>query len=511
MRIQGTHKGRPYDSCYNKRIHFSFSMRFSLLRSLQWLGVAVVLFAIVGLTYDFNSEAGKTMNAPVEDALSQGLLGYWKMDEGTGTSTTADSSGNANTLTMTAMESGDWVAGQIGAFSLDFDGSAEWLTVADPASGILDFTDGRDFTITGWFNRDTFTTDDTVVAKRNGIANTDDGYILYIDDATDQLILEVSEAGGTDEYQVASTSTFTATGWNHFAAVWDDGNATQTEIYINGKADGTDTGTIANLGDLSNAVAFDIGAESDNGNPFDGKIDDVRIYGSALPANEVSKLYQTTVPGNPVDTGLVGHWTFDGPDVTWGDTSNEIKDVSGHGNHGDAAGSLSTTSVTPGKLGQALSFNGTSDYANVNVDTIGTGAVTISAWIFVRSAGGSGYGSIISNRHTSLQLVGYDNKLLFSNDDVNTWATSASGSIQWSTWYFVVGVRKSDGTVTLYVNGTQSGATDQNAGTRTAGPDTTLGASMTGSYEFDGVIDDIRIYNRVLSTMEIVDLYNMGK
>ncbi len=340
-------------------------MHFSPLRALQWLGIAVFVAATVGLTYDFESEASKTVNVPVENRLSQGLLGYWKMDEGTGTSTTADASGNANTLTMTAMESGDWVAGQIGAYALDFDGSAEWLTVADPSSGVLDIVDGADFTITGWFNRDTFTTDDTIVAKRNGIANTDDGYILYIDDATDQLIFEVSEAGGTDEYQVASTSTFTATGWNHFAVVWNDSNAAQTEIYVNGKADnGTDTGTIANLGDLSNAVAFDIGAESDNGNPFDGKIDDIKLYGKALSEDAVKRLYQTTVPGSPVDTGLVGHWTFDGPDVVWGDTSNEIKDVSGKSNHGDAV-SLTASSVTPGKLGQGLQFNGTSDYVTI--------------------------------------------------------------------------------------------------------------------------------------------------
>lgn len=38
---------------------------------------------------------------PLDDPLSQGLRGYWKLDEGTGTSTTADASGNANTLSMT--------------------------------------------------------------------------------------------------------------------------------------------------------------------------------------------------------------------------------------------------------------------------------------------------------------------------------------------------------------------------------------------------------------------------
>ena len=500
-------------------------MTTPFLRSLQWLGVAAVLFAVVGLTYDFNSEAGKTVNAPIEDALSQGLLGYWKMDEGTGTSTTTDSSGNANNLTMIAMESGDWVVGQIGAYSLDFDGSAEWLTVADPASGILDVTDGRDFTITGWFNRDTFTTDDTVVAKRNGIANTDDGYILYIDDATDQLILEVSEAGGTDEYQVASTSTFTATGWNHFAAVWDDGNATQTEIYINGKADnGTDTGTIANLGNLSNAVAFDIGAESDNGNPFDGKIDDVRIYGSALPANEISRLYQTTVPGNPVDTGLVGHWTFDGNDVNWGDTGLEIKDVSGKGNHGAVSG-LTRTSAVRGKLGQGMSFDGTGDYVSAG-DVDVTGDITLSAWIYPTSQNIQ-YQGIIS------KIVSYDygNYTLDLKTDSGNGATAntiyfrfeggSAHETDWAIhpmslnqWYHIVTTFKnSTNTVKIYVNGTEWYSDSSETASMSTNDYDVLVGQMTPTYSeyFYGTIDDARIYNRALTATEAATLYTAGK
>ena len=43
-----------------------------------------------------------------QDKFQRGLSGYWKLDEGTGTSITADSSTNGNTLTMTNLEVGDW-------------------------------------------------------------------------------------------------------------------------------------------------------------------------------------------------------------------------------------------------------------------------------------------------------------------------------------------------------------------------------------------------------------------
>lgn len=497
-------------------------MTTPLLRSLQWLGVAAALFAIVGLTYDFNSEAGKTMNAPVEDALSQGLLGYWKMDEGTGTSTTADASGNANALTMTAMESGDWVAGQIGAFSLDFDGSAEWLTVADPASGILDFTDGRDFTITGWFNRDTENTLDTVVAKRNGDAAGDTGYMIWLG-TNDFLNFEISD--GTDQYLVTSSATYATTGWHQFVATWKD--SLGMSLYVDGILVGSTVTSTASIGSLANAVAFRIGAESSTGteNPFDGKIDDVRIYGSALPANEVSRLYQTTVPGNPVDTGLVGHWTFDGNDVNWGDTGLEIKDVSGKGNHGAVSG-LTQASVTPGKLGQALSFNGTSDYVDAgsasgldNIDLQGGGGLSVSLWAY-RTANGTGYlvdkGDGYNNGWT---VFASNTQVCFEHAYSSNMETCSDTEYGLNSWIHIVVTWDGGSSTTgvhFYANSGEVNRVYNVNGSGSKGSDAGYnfhigGSSRSGFYEFPGRIDDVRVYNRVLSTSEILSLYNQAK
>ena len=77
--------------------------------------------------------------------------------------------------------------------------------------------------------------------------------------------------------------------------------------------------------------------------------------------------------------GLVGYWTFDGNDIKWSDTTTEIKDTSRNSKHGDAQGSLATTGVTPGKLGQALSFNGTSDL--VSLGNVYNGVKTVAFWV----------------------------------------------------------------------------------------------------------------------------------
>src|SRR5690606_39089221 len=67
------------------------------------------------------------------------------------------------------------------------------------------------------------------------------------------------------------------------------------------------------------------------------KIDEVRIYDTALSATEIQNLYANskytqinTPQNNKLTDGLVGYWTFNGPDMT----STTALDVSGSGNHG---------------------------------------------------------------------------------------------------------------------------------------------------------------------------------
>jgi hypothetical protein len=170
--------------------------------------------------------------------------------------------------------------------SLGFDDTNDYVEVADNSN--LDFGTSDDMTLTGWFYRSATGSDDVILAKRNGVADTDDGYILYISDSTNKLTFEVSESDGSDEYQLESASTFTSTGWYHYAVVWDQDSAANSEIYINGVDDNaTDTGTVTNLGDLSNAVALRLGSESDGANYFNGLLDEIKIYRYALNPYQV--------------------------------------------------------------------------------------------------------------------------------------------------------------------------------------------------------------------------------
>jgi hypothetical protein len=233
-----------------------------------------------------NEEIAQLYRLTAPTGVDTSLKGYWSFNGSDISGTTAyDRSGNANTGTLT---NGPTPAiGKLGQ-ALSFDGVDDYATTPD--SDTLDVLDSTNFSLSGWFSRNTFTTDDTIIAKSNGQASSDTGYNAYIDDTTDKLTFVAND--GTDQYKIESVSTFTATGWHHFTLVWDDASSANTKLYIDGTSEAaTTTGTFANVNSLANALTFRIGAESDNGNPFDGKIDEVRVYNRALSSTEVSALY----------------------------------------------------------------------------------------------------------------------------------------------------------------------------------------------------------------------------
>jgi len=92
---------------------------------------------------------------------------------------------------------------------------------------------------------------------------------------------------------------------------------------------------------------------------------------SVLGGSTIGKLLQRP---DSIDSGLVGHWTFDGKDMV-----SNVADVSGNGNHGSLLGQTSTT-TTAGKVGQALEFDGSDDYVKVS-DMGSPQQFTFSFWI----------------------------------------------------------------------------------------------------------------------------------
>ena len=159
--------------------------------------------------------------------------------------------------------------------------------------------------------------------------------------------------------------------------------------------------------------------------------------------------------------------------------------------------------------GKAVDLDGTGDSMTILNDEIGIGADSFCVWIYPEGWGGSSTGRILDNNNTMFWVTDTDDKLMFSSNGASSSASSATDSISLNQWQFVCAARDSVGTSTnMYVNGVLSGTANQNAGGPEVGTtDLLIGDRSAGARAFNGTIQNLLIFNRVLSAQEISDIY----
>ncbi len=212
-----------------------------------------------------------------------------------------------------------------------------------------------------------------------------------------------------------------------------------------------------------------------------------------------------------VSPNLMGWWKLD---ETSGFT---VVDSSGHGNHGFVIGS--PTSVE-GMIDRALRFDGQDDYIDcgsgpsLNI----TGQVTVAAWIKLSAtdldqqiAGNIGnQGGYLFNMYTNNKV---DLIILSSGGQYALNRDVAGGTVMTTdVWYHVAGVYSQGNYIKTYVDG----ALDRESATATVlAP--TQETFKIGRYPpqailfWNGVLDDVRVYNQALSESEIQSLALVGQ
>ena len=121
--------------------------------------------------------------------------------------------------------------------------------------------------------------------------------------------------------------------WYHIAATFD---GTKRKVYLNGIVVGSDKPKGHNV---PNADNLTIGKTCDNcgGEHFDGMIDEVRIWDKARNASEIQENMLRKLSGK--ENGLVAYYNFDQGEANGNNSSvKELKDLSGHSNHGTLNG-----------------------------------------------------------------------------------------------------------------------------------------------------------------------------
>jgi prepilin-type N-terminal cleavage/methylation domain-containing protein len=202
-----------------------------------------------------------------------GLVGYWKLNEGSG-GTATDTSGNSTNGTWQGTQSGTggtyYGSGNNQTYAGYFNGSNNYIngmTVSStPQNGPA--------TITGWFNFNTF-------AVARGISNQLDTQ-LYQHSANNYLYIG---GGGADYFNV--NSILTTTGVWYFIALTYNGTHETDVLYINGAKFNVNIQTPHT--NNSSISSFVISPST----YFPGLIENVRVYNRVLSAAELQALYNS--------------------------------------------------------------------------------------------------------------------------------------------------------------------------------------------------------------------------
>jgi Concanavalin A-like lectin/glucanases superfamily len=494
-------------------------MRRARQRPLSFLFIAfaIALCTTAALALPPKAEAVIRLGDPNTVSLSNGLVGYWPLDGSVTdwhTNTTRDLSGNGNDGSLALMSTTTSpVGGKIGQ-ALNFKGS-NLVSVQNSPSISLSGTTTMSF----WFKLTSSPSAySTIVAK--GDASSEDYFMDLreaIDGITDCLpscYLAIAAWDGGTTQGVISTTDFQAAAnigkWFHAVGLIA-GNT--YKIYINGSLENSGTGS---YGIQTSSKNLNIGNFVDGSRTFPGIIDDVRIYNRALTATEVKQLYNLGQSkmghsNTVVSNGLVGYWPLDGNTTNW--NTNTTADVSGQGNDGTLVSMSKTASPIGGRIGQALSFDGSASYIGTTVNTTVTSA-TFSAW--VKRTGATAYAAILFSRGSSVSGLGtFDNGADISYhwaNDAGTYSWASGLTIPLNEWAFVaVSVTPSAATAYLYSKSTGfQKAVNSYTHVSTLIDDLKIGIDDAGGRYFSGSIDDARFYNRALSDAEIKQLYNLG-
>jgi hypothetical protein len=219
--------------------------------------------------------------------LSAGLLAGWSFDESSGSTANDLTGSHPGTL----MNGPVWLpnAGQING-ALKFDGEDDYVDI-----GNMDIASGSGISIAFWFKADDFgAADARFISKATGISD-EDHYWMVSSYNGSALRFRLKTAGSTSTL-VTDQGQVQAGTWFHVAITYD---GSQMRIYKNSVevASTAKSGSI----DTNNNVKTAIGNQpSGAGNqPFDGLLDEVRIYNRALSASDIDSLYNSGIDENP--------------------------------------------------------------------------------------------------------------------------------------------------------------------------------------------------------------------
>jgi hypothetical protein len=309
--------------------------------------------------------------------------------------------------------------------------------------------------------------------------------------------------------------------WYHVVFVRSKTNG--LNLYVDGVS--RDTNSYTGNAQALSFTSDGIGGRVQDRNTTDGKIDQVRLFNVALSSADVSNLYTETAS----DTNTLSFPSGQTAIATYQLDGNST-DLSGNYNGTDTNityaydGTDTNVEYRFGRYGQAAVFNGSSSLMTITDGGIGANGTarvsfSVSLWIKTTASNqsaiisdfGSNYGFYIQMESSASGGAG---KLSIANFYTGglVYTTAGTAAINDGNWHHLVLVNDtSDNTQKLYLDGNTTAAIDQTLGTGTKTANAIQVGYYTGyvgTYNFDGSIDQTRLFSSALSNSQVAELYN---
>lgn len=304
--------------------------------------------------------------------------------------------------------------------------------------------------------------------------------------------------------------------WYHCVGTYDGNTIVQ---YVNGVVQSQlSYSGVTN----SSGLGYRVGARWDTqvapNDFFPGDISIVRVWNSALSAQQVANLYaqnSARYSNSVVTSGLVGYWD---PHIraSYGGTGTTINDLSSNGLNGTMSNITYTSPY--------FTYNGTNSQVNIADNAAlepGSGSWTMEAWVYQTAPGNDvvlgkfdpgGLSSDVSYSIRSTSSTLYAQLGNGSGGYIN----SSNYSVTLNTWYQIVYVFTNGATKTLetYANGASIGTVSHTlASILNTSANLYIGSYNDGEYSqwWTGRIGIVRLYNRALTSSEVLQNWNSNR
>jgi hypothetical protein len=448
-------------------------------------------------------DTSQGVGAPVTELTGDAnTIGLYHFDETaddscSGGEDACDSSGNnnhgsANGTTIITYNQA------LGAAARTYSGSSQDVALANESS--FDFERTSPFSIEAWV-KTTSTSEQKIVSKLDSSA-PNSGYEFWMVGGTGQLSFYLINSWSGNAIQVVGTNPINDGQWHHVAVTYSGSStAAGVKLYLDGVEEATTVPYNNLTASILNNISVYVGSRNHNSFYFNGAIDEVMITDDVRSGAEITtdaargpaiaSYYQET----PASKNTSVLWHMD-------EASGNLLDASGNGNTGTVTG----TTVVDGKLGDARSFNGTTDKVNVTADLGTPNEMSISFWFnksntnagtqyFADGRNGGNWWLIQDYEGGTLCITDTGGNICFDDR-----CMIPSNMLKNDTWHHV-SITEDVNSCNIYLDGEFV--------SRGAGEAPTIGANMrvatrfTDTGFYSGMLDEFSISNIMLSPEDI--------